>query len=93
MVVADANPWLSTAAADPSRDMGQSPFGGAAGAAGPGPLGQDMGKLFKGEKDNLELADGLYVWACDGVEDRILAKYGKLPASTAAATKPASRRR
>ncbi|EJD53559.1 transmembrane protein [Auricularia subglabra TFB-10046 SS5] len=63
--------------ADSSRDLASNPFGGA--ATGPAPIGQDMNKLFQGEKDNLALADGLYVWACDDVETRVLEKYGKLP--------------
>ncbi|KAH7105483.1 transmembrane protein [Auriculariales sp. MPI-PUGE-AT-0066] len=68
-------------AADSAQSMAQSPFGMGNPGAAPSPLGQDMNKIFKGEKDNLELADGLYVWACDGVEDRILAKYGRLSAT------------
>ena len=39
---------------------------------------QDYNKLFKAEKDNLELAEGLYKWAGNDVEIRILKKYGKL---------------
>jgi hypothetical protein len=41
---------------------------------------QDYNKLFKAEKDNLELAEGLYAWAGKDVELRVLRKYGKLPA-------------
>ncbi|KZW04270.1 transmembrane protein [Exidia glandulosa HHB12029] len=62
--------------ADSSRDLANSPFGGA---GGPAPLGQDMNKIFKAEKDNLQLAEGLYAWNCDDIETRILEKYGKLP--------------
>lgn len=39
--------------------------------------GQDMHKLFLQEKDNLELADGLYKWAADGVEKRMLDRWAK----------------
>ena len=36
-----------------------------------------MEKLFKAEVENLALAEGLYRWAGDGVEDRVLRLYGK----------------
>lgn len=62
-------------AADSSRDMMATPFNTTA-AAGPG---QDFAKLFKAERDNLELAEGLYSWAGAEVEERVLRKYGKLP--------------
>lgn len=39
---------------------------------------QDFNKLFKAERDNLELAEGQYRWAGSDVEVRILQKYGKL---------------
>jgi hypothetical protein len=59
--------------------MTSSPFAGAAAAqakpAGP----QDFSKIFSAEKDNLELADGLYVWSGEHVEERLLRKWGKLP--------------
>ncbi|KAJ7742499.1 integral membrane protein DUF106-domain-containing protein [Mycena maculata] len=60
--------------ADSSRDMTASAFGGApaAGAA------QDFSKLFKAEKDNLEFSEGLYNWVGEGVEDRVLRRYGKI---------------
>ncbi|KAF8528772.1 integral membrane protein DUF106-domain-containing protein [Hysterangium stoloniferum] len=64
--------------ADSSKDMANSsPFA----AAGQQPMqAQDYNKLFKAEKDNLELADGLYSWACKDVELRVLRRYGKLRA-------------
>jgi len=40
---------------------------------------QDFHKIFMAEKDQLELAEGLYCWAGAGVERRLLEKYGKLP--------------
>ncbi|KAJ7179874.1 transmembrane protein [Mycena crocata] len=63
--------------ADSSRDMTASPFAGApaAGAA------QDYNKLFKAEKDNLEFSDGVYKWVGEGVEDRVLRRYGRLATS------------
>ncbi|KAI3612525.1 duf850 domain protein [Moniliophthora roreri] len=63
-------------AADSSQAMMASPFA----SAGTNPQGQpqDFNKLFKAEKDNLALAEGLYKWVGDDVEDRILRKYGKL---------------
>ena len=40
---------------------------------------QDFTKLFKAERDNLALADGLYKWAGEDVELRVLRKYGRIP--------------
>jgi hypothetical protein len=39
---------------------------------------QDFNKLFQAEKDNLDLAEGLYAWVGTDVEVRILRRYGKL---------------
>jgi hypothetical protein len=65
--------------------MMMSPYGNASmpgmGAA-PGQQ-QDFPKLFKAEKDNLALADGLYKWAGADVELRVLRKYGRIPDSPA----------
>jgi len=64
--------------ADSSKDMGNSsPF---AASTQQQPMAQDYSKLFKAEKDNLELAEGLYVWAAQDVELRVLRRYGKIPA-------------
>jgi hypothetical protein len=60
--------------------MAAMPFANAgAGAAAPG-APQDYAKLFKAERDNLELAEGLYAWAADGAEARVLRRFGRLPA-------------
>jgi hypothetical protein len=40
-------------------------------------------KLFKGEKDNLEFAEGQYKWRGEDVERRVLERWGKLPRSSA----------
>jgi hypothetical protein len=65
----------------PSRDiMSQSPFAGA-GEPVPGQP-QDFNKLFKAEINNLAFSEGLYTWAGADVEERVLAKYGKLPPTT-----------
>ena len=40
---------------------------------------QDYNKVFKAERDNLELAEGLYKWSGADVELRVLRKYGKIP--------------
>jgi hypothetical protein len=61
-----------SAAADSSRDMAQSQF------AMPTGQPQDYNKLFLAEKDNLELAEGLYTWVGADVERRVLEKYRKL---------------
>jgi hypothetical protein len=55
--------------------MTASPF--AAQQAAPG-AAQDFNKLFKAEKDNLEFSEGLYSWVGEGVEDRVLRRYGKI---------------
>lgn len=62
-------------AADSSRDLANAPFGGQQVATAPM---QDFTKLFKSEADNLELSISLHFWVCDGVEARVLKKYGKL---------------
>jgi len=63
-------------AADSTRDMTVSPFATMGTAQGGQP--QDYAKLFKAERDNLEFAEGLYAWAGEGMESKILGKYGKL---------------
>ncbi|EAU84689.2 hypothetical protein CC1G_00208 [Coprinopsis cinerea okayama7 len=63
-------------AADSSKDMSATPFSNFnAAPAGP----QDYNKLFKAEIDNLEFANGIYAWVGDGVEDRVLSRYNRLP--------------
>ena len=44
------------------------------------PVGQpqDFNKLLKAERDHLEFAEGIHKWIGDGVETRILERYGKL---------------
>lgn len=64
------------AASDVARDMVMSPYAGAMQPRTQQP--QDFGKIFKAERDNLELAEGLYSWTGKDVETRILQKYGKL---------------
>ncbi|TFK28841.1 transmembrane protein [Coprinopsis marcescibilis] len=63
-------------AADSSKDMSATPFA-TTNAAPAGP--QDYNKLFKAERDNLEFANGVYSWIGDGVEDRVLRRYNRLP--------------
>jgi len=64
-------------AADGTRDMSSmsSLAGAAAMPAGPGQ--PDMSKLYKAEVENLALADGMYKYAGDGVEVRVLKLFGK----------------
>ncbi|KIM25206.1 hypothetical protein M408DRAFT_331308 [Serendipita vermifera MAFF 305830] len=66
-------------AATDKRDLASSPFAttGAAPAAGPN---QDFNKIFIGESESLQIAEGIYKWAGEGIEERILRKYGKIPA-------------
>lgn len=70
---------VTSLAADSSRDMNASPF--AAAGAGQPAQPQDFNKLLKAERDNLEFSEGLYSWAAKDVENKILRKYGKLPAN------------
>ena len=44
---------------------------------GPGP-GTDVAKLFKAEVENLALAEGVYKWVGEGIEDRVLKTWGKI---------------
>jgi len=63
-------------AAVDTRDVNaMSMMGGAGGMPGPG--APDMEKVFKGEVENLALAEGMYKWVGDGIEDRILKQWGK----------------
>lgn len=66
---------LTPAAVD-TRDMSTAAMMGGAGAA-MGPGAPDMAKLFQSEVENLSIADGLYRWSAHGVEDRVLARWGK----------------
>lgn len=66
---------LNTAAVD-TRDMtATNMLSGAGAAAGPG---TDVEKLFKAEVENLALAEGIYKWVGEGIEDRVLATWSKL---------------
>ncbi|KAG8904817.1 ER membrane complex subunit 3 [Tulasnella sp. 403] len=71
-------------AADSSKDLASSPFASLSGSTPTMQLapGQDMHKLFLQEKDSLELAEATYKWVGDGIEERILQKYGKSRADT-----------
>jgi len=73
--------------ADGTRDLASSPFAAGAGSVMQLGPGQDMHKTFLQEKDNLELAEGLYKWVGDDIEDRVLQRWGKGPPSKAAAPK------
>lgn len=57
--------------------MGAAAMLGGAGAAMTGPGAPDMAKLFQSEVENLSIADGLYKWSAQGVEDRVLERWGK----------------
>ncbi|KAH8830769.1 transmembrane protein [Flagelloscypha sp. PMI_526] len=63
-------------AADSSQSMTQSPFATTGAATATGPV--DYVKIFKAEIDNLQLSEGVYKWAGEGVEERVLKMYGKL---------------
>ncbi|GAA5915887.1 hypothetical protein JCM8208_003944 [Rhodotorula glutinis] len=53
--------------------MGMSGGSGGAAPVMPGAPGQDFVKLFRGERENLDIVE--YAWASDGVEDRLLGMF------------------
>ncbi|KAK4704504.1 ER membrane protein complex subunit 3, partial [Phenoliferia sp. Uapishka_3] len=63
-------------AADNAASMAaMNQMGGAMMGGGmPGQPAQDFVKLFKVEKENLEIVE--YSWVCDGVEERLLKQFG-----------------
>lgn len=75
LLLSDSSPALDTSS------MMMGPTAAMAGAGGGGMPGQpqDFGKVFKAERDNLELAQGLYKWTGADVELRVLRKYGRIP--------------
>lgn len=60
------------------------PGGGQSGGVPAPGAPADYVKLFKAEKDNLEFAEGQYKWAGEGIEQRILERWGKLSSSSKA---------
>lgn len=48
---------------------------------GSAPGQPDAKKLYKQEVENLALAEGMYKWVGDGIEDRILRRYGRTPSA------------
>ena len=42
-----------------------------------GPAAPDYSQLYKAEAETLALAEGSYRWVGEGVEDRVLARFGK----------------
>jgi len=66
----------SGTAANDKRDLATSPFAPVGGTSTGQP--QDYHKLFTAEAESLQLAEGIYKWVGDGIEERILRKYGKL---------------
>ncbi|KAK4688512.1 ER membrane protein complex subunit 3, partial [Tremellales sp. Uapishka_1] len=62
---------------EPRDTMSTSTLSGA-GAVQSGPGAPDMGKLFKAEVENLALAQGVYRWVGEGIEDRVLARWAKV---------------
>lgn len=74
LLLSDSSPALDAGA---GALMG--PSAAAFGGGGMPGQPQDFGKLFKAERDNLELARGLYKWTGADVELRVLRKYGRIP--------------
>lgn len=68
-----------TAAATDARDANaMAMLSGAGGPPTVGPAAPDFKKLYKAEVENLAISDGLYHWVGDGVEERVLRRWGKL---------------
>ena len=63
---------------DSTRDMGAVHALGGAQQGMPMGMGAaaDAGKVHKAEAENLALAEGMYTWAGEGVEERVLALWG-----------------
>ena len=76
LLLADAPDNAASAALGMGMGMGMGPTGGGGGMPG---QPQDFSKLFKAERDNIELARGLYKWTGADVELRVLRKYGRIP--------------
>jgi ER membrane protein complex subunit 3 len=72
--------FFSFLAASDQKDLATSPFAGV--QVGQPGQPQDFNKLFSAESENLQLAQGVYQWVGDGIDERILRKYGKLPAGS-----------
>ncbi|GAA5849103.1 hypothetical protein JCM9279_005792 [Rhodotorula babjevae] len=53
--------------------MGMAGGSGGAAPVMPGAPGQDFVKLFRGERENLDIVE--YAWASDGVEERLLTMF------------------
>jgi len=68
-------------AADGTKDLASNPFANASTPQQLAP-GQDIFKLYQQERDSLELAGAHYRWAAEGVEDRILARFGRTEETT-----------
>lgn len=50
-----------------------------------------MSKVYKSEVENLALAEGMYKWAGEGVEDRVLRLFGKTVAAPVTSSRVKSR--
>ncbi|KAJ9094159.1 hypothetical protein QFC20_006957 [Naganishia adeliensis] len=61
---------------DGARDMNVVHALGGAAQGGPQMGVPDVGKVHRAEAENLALADGMYRWAGEGVEERVLALWG-----------------
>lgn len=64
-------------AADNAQNMAaMGQMGGAmmGGGGMPGQPAQDFVKIFKAERENLDIVE--YSWVCDGVEERLLKRFG-----------------
>ncbi len=70
---------MASAAAVDTRDLSSTAMlSGAGNVPTSGPGAPDMEKVFKGEVENLALAEGMYKWVGEGIEDRVLRQWGKL---------------
>ncbi|GAA6041009.1 hypothetical protein JCM8097_000539 [Rhodosporidiobolus ruineniae] len=70
LLLGEDNAASDLAAMNPAGMMG-----GGAMPAMPGQPAQDFAKLFRAEKENLDIAE--YAWVCEGIEERLLKKYSR----------------
>ncbi|GAA5836122.1 hypothetical protein JCM11251_007375 [Rhodosporidiobolus azoricus] len=75
LILGEDNAANDLAAMNPAGMLGGAPGGGGMPAM-PGAPAQDLTKNFRAEKENLDIVE--YAWVCEGVEERLLKKYGEL---------------
>lgn len=70
-------PQADISAAVDMQSMQNMSLSAASAMPASGPGAPDYAKLYRAEAENLALAEGVYKWVGEGVEDRVLARYGR----------------